>query len=177
MRVSATLIVRNESAFIEDCLALGADSVLVKPIDFDALHAAPVREVPWFDPPPPPRCTLLIADDSPEVMTSLVRGAHREGFATITDTTSGRVVELAREHQPDMIVLDVHQRIDGRQLLADLKLDPQTRNIKGVMLSGDEDQLTRHDCFKLGAVDYFTKPLDPLFFRRLSKIAGVPVHY
>jgi CheY-like chemotaxis protein len=50
-----------------------------------------------------------------------------------------------------------------------------TRDIKVVMLSGEEDQLTRHDCFKLGAEDYFTKPLDPLFFRRIQRIAGIEI--
>lgn len=126
----------------------------------------------WSD-VPYDKATLLFADDSPELINTLVRQAKREGFSTLSDTTSTRVLDLARTHQPDVIVLDVHQAVDGRDLLADLKRDPRTREIKVVMLSGVEDQLTRHQCFRLGAEDYFTKPLDVLFFRRLSQLAGL----
>ena len=86
---------------------------------------------------------------------------------------STQVMKLARSHHPDVIVLDLHQEVDGRELLADLKRDPSTCDIKVVMLTGEEDQLTRHECFHLGAEDYFTKPLDTLFFRRLGEIAGL----
>jgi two-component system response regulator AdeR len=157
----------------DECLKLGADAFVPKPFDFPALFGSSSPELAMTE--PAPKCTLLIADDNPLMVAALVRGAQREGFATVTDTTSTHVMELARIHRPEVIVLDVHQAIDGRQILAELKRDPHTRDIKVVMLSGEEDQVTRHDCFKLGAEDYFTKPLDPLFFRRISRIAGVEV--
>lgn len=119
------------------------------------------------------KATLLFADDNVDLVATLERGAKREGFATVSDTTSENVLKLARLHRPDVIVLDLHQRVDGRELLADLKRDPQTRDIKVVMLSGEENQVTRNECFHLGADDYFTKPLDRLFYRRLSQIAGI----
>lgn len=171
------LVSSSDVAGLEpEALKLGADALVRKPFGFSALLAPTELELVWTE-PKPKRCTLLISDDSPLMVAALVRGAQREGFATITDTTSTRVISLAREHHPAVIVLDVHQAIDGRDLLAELKADPLTRDIKVVMLSGEEDQLTRHDCFKLGAEDYFTKPLDPLFFRRIQRIAGIQIHY
>ena len=156
-----------------ECLKLGADAFITKPLHFtDLLPDVLEFELNW-DELPYTKATLLFADDSPELVSALVRTAKREGFSTLSDTTSTRVMELARKHQPDVIVLDVHQAVDGRDLLAELKRDPTTSAIKVVMLSGEEDQATRHQCFHLGAEDYFTKPLDPLFFRRLSKIAGL----
>ncbi len=172
-----------------ECLALGADAFLSKPFawaDLLPTVALPAFEVVWEETPPKLRvenekwaelpggkATLLFADDSAEMVAALVRGAKREGFSTLSDTTSIHVLELARAHHPDVIVLDIHQAVDGRDLLADLKRDPGTCDIKVVMLSGEEDQITRHECFHLGAEDYFIKPLDALFFRRLSRIAGV----
>ena len=183
-----------------ECMALGADAFVSKPFGFAEL--IPTVELPkaeraecelpefdlqWSEPRPArmepvavnwqdmpfARATLLFADDSAEMVAALVRGAKKEGFSTLSDTTSTHVLELARAHRPDVIVLDLHQAVDGRDLLCDLKRDPQTRDIKVVMLSAEEDQTTRHECFNLGAEDYFVKPLDPLFFYRLSKIAGV----
>ncbi len=154
------------------CLALGADAFARKPFDLGLLLEAPPLNVAADEPAP---CMILIADDSPQMVAALARAARREGFEPITDTTSTQVLSLARAHHPGVIVLDVHQAIDGRDLLAQLKADPVTRDIKVVMLSGEEDQLVRHDCLKLGAEDYFTKPLDPLFFRRVQRIAGLPV--
>lgn len=174
-----------------ECLSLGADAFLTKPFAFaDLIPDFPEFDLAWEEAPVPKpkatpqvetdwdtlpynKATLLFADDSNEMIKALVREAKREGFTTLSDTTSMQVLMLARAHRPDVIVLDVHQNVDGRDLLADLKRDPQTRNIKVVMLSGEEDQITRQQCFHLGAEDYFTKPLDRLFFRRLSKIAGV----
>ena len=175
-----------------ECLALGADAFVAKPFRFADLIpqvTLPEFELTWNEASAAPRqmaagpqnwaavpyckATLLFADDSPEMVAALVRRAKREGFSTLSDTTSTRVLELARVHHPDVIVLDVHQAVDGRALLADLKRDPSTRDIKVVMLSGREDQRTRHECLHLGAEDYFTKPLDALFFRRLSELAGI----
>lgn len=175
-----------------ECLTLGADAFVAKPFEFEELLPAP--ELPEFDlhweETPAPRqspipklenwseipyskATLLFADDSKEMINALVRGAKAEGFTALSDTTSDDVLTLARIHHPDVIVLDVNQKIDGRHLLADLKRDPQTRDIKVVMLSGNEDPRTRHECLDLGAEDYFTKPLDALFFQRLGELAGI----
>lgn len=113
-------------------------------------------------------CTVLIADDDPMMVNTLVRAARRAGITPVTDTTSENVVKLAKLHRPQLIVLDVYQTIDGRDLLVALKADPNTRHIRVVMVSGGGDDVTRDDCIQLGAEDVFLKPLDPYFFRRAT---------
>lgn len=115
--------------------------------------------------------TVLISDDEPMLVSALSREVRRAGFEPIADTTSD-VVSLARRHKPDVILLDVHQRVDGRDLLATLKKDPETRNTKVVILSAVEDQFMRHTCLELGAEDYEVKPFDPTFIRRLARLVG-----
>lgn len=117
--------------------------------------------------------TILIADDEPLVVSALARLARSAGLSFISDTTSERVMDLARDSQPDLIILDVNQPIDGRDLLAQLKKDPATRDIKVLMLSAHEDQYLRHQCFELGAEDYVVKPFDPVFVTRLARLCGV----
>ncbi len=112
---------------------------------------------------------ILISDDEYDLAAAMRRVLNFAGFSTIVDTNSN-VVALAKEHQPDLIVLDIHQRIDGRDLLAALKADPATKHIKVVMLSAVEDQFIRHVCFELGAADYDVKPFDSSFVRRVVRL-------
>ena len=116
--------------------------------------------------------TVLISDDEPLMVHALAREARRPGLSYLADTTAEHVIELARTHQPDVIILDVNQRIDGRDLLAKLKKDPETAGSTVIMLSGIEDQFTRRLCLELGAADYQTKPLDPTFMARVARIAA-----
>jgi CheY-like chemotaxis protein len=115
---------------------------------------------------------VLISDDEPLLVAALSREARRVGMQAVPDTTSD-VVDMARKLQPDIIVLDIHQRIDGRDLLASLKKDPETRDLKVVILSANEDQFMRHLCLQLGAADYEVKPFDPTFIRRVARMAAV----
>jgi CheY-like chemotaxis protein len=115
--------------------------------------------------------TILISDDEPLLVAALTREARRLGLTAISDTSS-QAFELAKEHQPDVIVLDIHQSIDGRDLLARLKKDPATRDLKVIVLSAIEDQYMRHTCLELGADDYEVKPFDPNFIRRVARIAA-----
>ncbi|HEX9507294.1 MAG TPA: response regulator [Myxococcales bacterium] len=116
---------------------------------------------------------ILIADDEPRIAFAIAREASRVGLFPVTDVSSERVFELAKKHHPAVIILDVLQRIDGRDLLAQLKSDPETKDIKIIMLSAIEDQFTRHLCLDLGADDYAVKPFDSTFMIRVARLAGV----
>ena len=117
---------------------------------------------------------VLISDDEPLVVSALAREARRSGLTSVADTTSQHVIDLARKYRPAVIILDIHQRLDGRDLLARLKQDPETRECKVIILSGVEDQYTRHVCFELGAEAYEVKPFDHTFMTRVARMAGVP---
>lgn len=112
---------------------------------------------------------VLISDDDAALAAVLCRFAREAGFEATADLSS-EVVEVARRLRPDLIVLDMSQRVDGRDLLSQLKRDPQTRDCQVVVLSGVEDQFTRHTCFELGAVAYETKPFDPAIGRKLMRL-------
>jgi PAS domain S-box-containing protein len=80
-------------------------------------------------------------------------------------------LDLARQHSPDLILLDVHlPDIDGREVISELKSSETTRDIPVVVISADA---TTHQINRLvtaGANTYLTKPLDVAeFFRVLDK--------
>jgi DNA-binding response OmpR family regulator len=118
---------------------------------------------------------ILISDDEPLMVSALAREARRQGLHFITDTSSEHVHDLAVRHHPEVIILDINQRIDGRDLLSRLKKDPATKNCRVIVLTAIEDQFTRALCMQLGADDYQTKPIDSTFMVRVARLARAAV--
>jgi signal transduction histidine kinase/CheY-like chemotaxis protein len=69
-------------------------------------------------------------------------------------------LELAREHEPDLILLDLHlPDINGADLLEQLRRDPRTRDIPVVILTADATQRQLDRLLAAGAHAYLTKPI------------------
>jgi PAS domain S-box-containing protein len=76
-------------------------------------------------------------------------------------------IELARQHQPDLILLDLHlPDLNGLEILQRLKRDPVTAPIPVIVLSADAapSQLTRLE--SAGATSYLSKPIDLVLLRK-----------
>lgn len=115
--------------------------------------------------------TVLIADDEPLFVSALAWQFKKAGLSFISDTTSERVLELARTQKPDLIVLDIHQHIDGRDLLSRLKKDPETRDIKVLVLTSIDDEYVRATCLELGAHEFALKPFDFATMQKIARLA------
>jgi PAS domain S-box-containing protein len=87
--------------------------------------------------------------------------AHRPNVRLITTLQGSVGVELAQQHCPDLILLDVHiPDLSGYEVLQRLHGDERTASIPVVMLSADAsfEQIRRFT--DAGVRDYLTKPLD-----------------
>ena len=87
--------------------------------------------------------------------------AHRPNVQLITTLLGSEGVELARQHRPDLVLLDVHvPDLSGYEVLQRLHGDERTATIPVVMLSADAsfEQIQRFT--EAGVRDYLTKPLD-----------------
>src|SRR5690606_6806576 len=70
-------------------------------------------------------------------------------------------LELAREHRPDLILLDLHlPDMHGDEVLRRLRLDPRTRDIPIVVISADATRDSQARLAAAGVDGYLTKPLD-----------------
>jgi len=70
-------------------------------------------------------------------------------------------LDLAREHHPDLILLDVHlPDISGDEILRRLKAEPPIAGIPVIVISADATAVQVARLLSLGARDYLTKPLD-----------------
>src|SRR5204862_6114440 len=68
--------------------------------------------------------------------------------------------ERAAEHQPDLILLDLHlPDLDGDEVLARMRADKRTRDIPVVSLSSDATDRTPGPLLEAGAQAYLTKPI------------------
>ena len=80
----------------------------------------------------------------------------------------GLGVELAREHRPDLVLLDLHlPDIPGDEVLRRLRADPRTATIPVVVVSADATPASFERLQQAGADAYVTKPLDVDEFLRV----------
>ncbi|MFZ5468906.1 MAG: response regulator [Myxococcota bacterium] len=114
--------------------------------------------------------TVLISDDDPMILGSLARQALRHGLAVIRDSDS-RAPTLAKL-LPDVILLDLFQGSDGKELLCGLKSDPDTRHIPVIVMTGLDDDTTSRECFELGAEAVVPKPFPPSFMSMVAQMAA-----
>ncbi len=113
---------------------------------------------------------VLVVDDEPDVLLLCRVNLEFEGYEVIEAGDGEEAMRLVREEQPDAVLLDVMMpKMDGWQVLAALKSDPETADIPVVMLTAkvqDQDQIRG---WSSGAADYITKPFSPL---SLSQVLG-----
>jgi DNA-binding response OmpR family regulator len=114
---------------------------------------------------------VLISDSEPLVVASLVRDLTKRSIHCLSDSSSELVLDLARRYRPAVIVIDIRQRIDGRDLLLRLKRDPEAADSKVLILSAVDDLFTRQTCLSLGAEDYDVKPLSEDFVDKVTRLA------
>jgi CheY-like chemotaxis protein len=83
------------------------------------------------------------------------------GWRTLSALQGRAGVELAREHRPDLILLDVHlPDIPGDEVLRQLRADTRTAHIPVVVISADATRSAVERLHAAGAEAYLTKPLD-----------------
>jgi CheY-like chemotaxis protein len=108
----------------------------------------------------PPARILIVDDelDNRELLKIVLKWA---GFLTRTADGGEEALRSAAADPPDLILVDLMMPgIDGYQLTAALKKDPQTQNIPIIMLSAMSDSATRKRALSTGADAYITKPID-----------------
>ncbi|MBN9685434.1 MULTISPECIES: diguanylate cyclase [unclassified Corallococcus] len=104
------------------------------------------------------RALLLIIEDDTGVREGLMDLlAPRFDVLAASDADAG--VELAREHRPDLVLLDRFLPSgDGLAVLETLQGDVRTETVPVIFLTGDADEATLERCLEMGAVDFIHKP-------------------
>lgn len=87
--------------------------------------------------------------------------AQRPGVEVVAAMHGGLGLELAREHNPVVVLLDLHlPDMDGEQVLQRLRDHPDTASIPVVIVSADATPGQVRRLLSAGAAAYLTKPID-----------------
>ncbi|MEI6478790.1 MAG: response regulator [bacterium] len=106
---------------------------------------------------------ILIVEDEEILIKVLQEKFEAQKFKVSTAQEGNLVLPLARKFKPDIILLDILlPKVNGLDILSDLKADEDLRNIPVIMISNiDEDHKLRQ-ALSLGAVDYMIKSQHPI---------------
>jgi DNA-binding response OmpR family regulator len=106
-----------------------------------------------------PSTTILVVEDE-ERLRDLVRGyLEHEGFAVLTAADGLIALDLARQHAPDVVVLDLMlPGLDGLEVCRRLRTFSDAYVI---MLTAKAEEIDRIVGLEVGADDYLTKPFSP----------------
>ena len=84
---------------------------------------------------------------------------HRPEYRLLTAMQGGLGIDLAREHRPDLILLDLNlPDIPGDEVLSRLRQEAATRDIPVIMISADAMGDRIAQLLSDGAIGYLTKP-------------------
>ena len=110
----------------------------------------------------PVRRTIVYIEDNLSNLKLVERSLdHVPGLRLIPAMQGTLGIDLARQHRPDLILLDLHlPDLHGREVLQELKSDPATAAIPVVVVSADATPTQVERLRAAGAADYLTKPID-----------------
>ncbi|MBP7687397.1 MAG: response regulator [Thermoflexales bacterium] len=110
--------------------------------------------------------TLLIVDDTPVGRDALAGLLFDQGYDVHQAETGPQALDLARDINPDVILLDVMMPgMDGFEVCQRLRADPRTAQIPVLLITALDDRDSRLRGIEVGADDFISKPYDRLELR------------
>ena len=104
---------------------------------------------------------ILVADDDPVTRKLLKFQLEKHGFKVIVSSDGLEAKETIEHHPVDMIIADyMMPNMDGLELLSALR--EEGKDIPFIIITGFGSIDSTMEAIRLGAVEYLTKPLDPM---------------
>ncbi len=104
---------------------------------------------------------ILVIEDEPSYMRYLTHLLEIEGFEVISATNGLTGLRKAREENPSLLISDVMlPGLDGFEVCHRLRDDSATDKIPVIMLSAKGQDTDRIAALKVGANEFFSKPVD-----------------
>jgi two-component system, response regulator PdtaR len=105
-----------------------------------------------------PKGKILVVDDDRLVLATLTHGLAQAGYEIIDADNGDDAILLAREHRPDLALLDI--RMEGKSGFDVAAYLRDYCQMPFMFLSAFTDEATVRQVKSLGAVNYLVKPLD-----------------
>ncbi len=106
---------------------------------------------------------ILIVDDIPKNLQVLSNILNTEGYQIAFASNGKQALSVVETTLPDLILLDIMMpEVDGFEVCERLMNDARTKHIPIIFLTGKAETEDIVKGFKLGAVDYVTKPFNAI---------------
>ena len=103
---------------------------------------------------------VLVVHDSPTDQHVISSYLKKHGYRVITANDGEQGIAVAREQQPDLILMDVVMPgMNGFQATRRLKRDQQTGDIPVIIVSSKGEVTDKVWGMRQGAAEYLTKPV------------------
>ncbi|RYY97790.1 MAG: response regulator [Chitinophagaceae bacterium] len=110
---------------------------------------------------------ILLVDDNADLLLVTQIILKGQGYEPVLATSLAEAERKIRIHRPSLLLLDIGLGdADGRLLCRQIKEDPETSDVRVILMSGDEEWGYRHT----GADDFLAKPFD--FNDLIHKVQG-----
>ena len=103
---------------------------------------------------------VLVVDDITTNITLIKALLKGKNYEVLVAQSGTQALEIAQQQHPDLILLDIMMPImDGYEVLARLRSDEKTKDIRIVILSALANESDIKNAMELGADAYLTKPV------------------
>ena len=115
---------------------------------------------------------ILVADDDPDILSIVSMSLETQGYTVYKATNGREAVDLARQHHPDLILMDMMMPVvSGYEAVGELKADATTKDIVIVGLSAKAMATDMERATDVGIDGYITKPF------RIAQVLSVVESY
>jgi len=102
---------------------------------------------------------ILVADDDPDILSIVSMSLETQGYTVYKATNGREAVDLAKQHHPDLVLMDMMMPIvSGYEAVTELKADATTRDITIIGLSAKAMATDMERATDVGIDGYITKP-------------------
>jgi two-component system alkaline phosphatase synthesis response regulator PhoP len=116
--------------------------------------------------------TILVVDDEQDLLDLIEYNLKKEGFAVIKAENGLEGIKAAKEHKPDLILLDIMMpKMDGLEVCNQIRQDQEIRKTPIIFLTARGDEKTEVEGLNMGGDDYVTKPISTT--KLMSRIKAV----
>lgn len=116
--------------------------------------------------------TILVVDDEQDLLDLIEYNLKKEGFDVLKAEDGKEGIKMAREHSPDLVLLDIMMPVmDGMEAVEIMRDDDDLRRIPIIFLTARGDEKTEVEGLNKGGDDYITKPISTT--KLISRIKAV----